>query len=263
MNKTSARTVDILEFISQSSDAVTIAQISKELGIPKSSVFDIVHTLVRKRFLDTNEITKTFQLGFKCFAVGNAFTNKSDLQSLSRPALQRISNETHETVFLAVENNGMIVYLDKVEGQSPIRTSCVIGERNYLHLTGLGKAILATYSDIRVKEITGGGDLITRTRTTHRHYDDLLEDLSNIRERGYSIDNGEGIDNLYCIAAPIVDKDNKTVAAISIATLYSKMSDEKIKYFSSLIMNEAMNVSRSLGFTSNDLYSGYYNGSNG
>lgn len=120
LNKAVSRAIDILEFISKQKDEVTLATLSKELSLPKSSVFDIVHTLVEKKMLRFNEDAKSYLLDLKSFEIGNSYLSKNDVHTLALPYLKDISRQTGETVFLAVENNGMIVYLDKVEGKSPL-----------------------------------------------------------------------------------------------------------------------------------------------
>ncbi len=243
-----------MEYISKSHYPVTISKLSRDLGIPKSSTYDILYTLTQKGFLDINDHDKSFQLGIKTFEVGSAFITKRDLSSVTRPFIEQLRQQTGETIFLAVENDGMIVYLDKAEGTSPIRTSCIIGERNLMHFTGLGKALLACYSTEKVRQITGGGTLPTPTKNSIPNFTELLKELEATRKRGYAIDNCENFDDLYCIASPIRDQNQDAIAAISIASLYSKMNPERHQYFSSLITKTAILISNRFGYTKDYLY---------
>jgi DNA-binding IclR family transcriptional regulator len=254
-NKSAARTVDILVLIAAAKKPLTITEISSSLEIPKSSTFEILYTLVEKGFLEIdNEELKTFKLGVKIFEVGTAFLSKTDLHGAARPFIEDLMLKCGETVFMAVEDKGSIVYLDKAEGHTNVRTTCVIGARNLMHVTGLGKALLATYPVEKVREITGGGALIARTEMTITHFNDLVKDLEEIRKRGYSIDDREGVEDLYCLAAPIYNRLNRSVAAISVASLYSKMTDEKHEKIRKLITETALNISRRLGFIGDKLY---------
>lgn len=166
LNKAVLRSIDILDYLSHSKKPVTLSAISKDLGIPKSSVFDIIHTLVHKEMVQMDEDTKCFSLDVHCFEIGSTYLSRTDIHTQARPVLKQLSLQTGETTFLAVENNGMIVYLDKEEGSSPTRTTCVIGDRNDMYSTGLGKAILATLPIEKIRQITGGGRLTAKTSNT-------------------------------------------------------------------------------------------------
>ena len=153
-----------------------------------------------------------------------------------------------------MEDRGEMVYLGKEEGLSMIRATANLGSRMPMYCTGLGKALLAAYSENRVREITGGGRLALLTDNTIKHYDDLIRELDSTRRRGYSIDNQECILDVFCVAAPIYDQTEKPVAAISIASQACKMDKERLEKFAKLVQNAALNISRRLGFRGEKLY---------
>lgn len=255
INKSAARTVDILSLIATKEKPLTITEISKTLAIPKSSTFELVYTLVEKNFLEIeDENLKTLKLGLKLFEVGVSFLDKTDLHREARPLLEDMMAKSGETVFLAVEDKGELVYLDKVETSSSVRTTANLGSRNPMHCTGLGKALLAAYTNERVKEITGGGELLSKTEYTIKHYNDLVIDLDRTRKRGYAIDNRESEREVFCVAAPVYNRSAEPVAAISIASLASKMNNDRMEKFSKLVVSTALNISRRLGFVGNKLY---------
>lgn len=253
-NKAVARAIDILDYISKQKKPVTLATLNKELGIPKSSVFDITHTLVSKNMLSFNEESKSYLLGLKSFEIGNSYLSGNDVHSLAIPYLHNISRETGETAFLAAENDGMIVYLDKVEGKSPTRTTCSIGDRNLMYCTGLGKAILATHSLEDIRYITGGGALLLRTPNTLKTFHDLIKELEETRKRGYSIDNREDNEFIFCIGCPVLDSTGRCVAAISVSCIYTPSIEEHLEFYSSLISKSALEISRKLGYLGSRLF---------
>lgn len=254
-NKSAFRTVKILDLVSKSEKPMTITEISRALDLPKSSTFEILYTLQEEGFLELeNDSLKSFKLGMKAFEVGVAYVSNTDLHRVARPSLEALMNKSGETVFLAVEDKGNIVYIDKAESQSSIRTTCVMGSRILMHRTGMGKALLATYTSERVREITGGGELQSATPFTLSHHDDLLKELECIRNRGFSIDNRENELEIMCVAAPIYDRLNRSIAAISIASPYSKMTEDRLKLFSGMVVETALDISRRLGFIGDKLY---------
>ena len=254
INKAVSRAVDILEYIARTKESVTLAELNKNMDFPKSSIFDIMQTLVEKKMLVFDSASKSYFLDIKSFEIGNAFLSKNDIHSIALPYLKNISEQTSETVFMAVENNGMIVYLDKVEGTSPTRTTCNIGDRNSMHCTGLGKAMLATYPIEKIRLITGGGALLAHTKNTLKSFDELMEDLKKTRKRGYSVDNCEDNDYVFCVACPLLNVTGKCIAAISISCVYTPAVAEKTELYSQLISKAALDISNKFGFLGSALF---------
>jgi DNA-binding IclR family transcriptional regulator len=255
MNKSAERVVDILGFVAQREKPCTMAEISAELRIPKSSAFEILYTLVEKEFLAIdNPDLKTFRLGLKLFEVGAAFLSKTNLHREARCFLEKMAACSGETVFLAVEDTGDVVYLDKIEGHASVRTFAVLGSRNSLYRTGLGKALLAAYPESRVRQLVGDGTLETRTPYSIPDYKNLLAELKATRERGYAIDNRENEMDVFCVAAPIFDQGGNPIAAISIASLFSKADQARQRELGTLVTETALAISSRLGFVGTRLY---------
>lgn len=255
LNKSASRVVDILSLFTKSEVNLSIADIARELSLPKSSTFEIVYTLVEKGFLEIADNNRnTFKLGLKLFEVGAAFLSKADLHREARPQMEYLLAQIGRTIFLAVENKGEVVYLDKVEPYSAIHTGACLGSRNPMHCTGLGKAMLASYHEDRVRAITGGSKLKQKTPYSISEYNDLIEDLGKIRRRGYSIDDRESEIDVFCIAAPIYDRLGNPVSALSVASPAAVMNDTEIERVSKLVTASALTISRNLGFLGDKLY---------
>jgi len=234
---------------------MTISEISQALKIPKSSTFELLYTMVEKEYLQIeDENLKTFKLGIRLFQAGTSYLKKMDLNREARPLLEDMMKKSGETAFLAADVNGMVVYLDKVEGSSSTRTTSVLGSSNPMYCTGLGKALLAAYPEEKVRAITGGDSLKVVTENTLSCYDDLISDLREVRKRGYSIDNMENEEDVFCVAAPVYDRAAKPIAAISIASLASKINSSRLELFGNLVKNTALDISRRLGYMGDELY---------
>ena len=255
INKSTARTIDIIELFSKKGKPLTLTEISKTLGIPKTSAFDIIYTLLEKNILEyENEKFKTFQLGLRLFEVTLLALGKTDLHRVARHYLDQLIEKTGETVYLAVENNGEVVYLDKAEGTSAVRFAAELGTRKPIYCTGLGKAILAAHTDAKVREIIKRNRLTPITENTITTYNELLEELEAIRECGYATDNQECVKGIFCVAAPIYGISDKPIAAISIAANASSMDGEKLEKLGVLIPETALIISRKLGFPRDKLF---------
>jgi DNA-binding IclR family transcriptional regulator len=255
-NKSASRVVEILDFIASERRAVTISEISSALKIPKSSVFNLLHTLAAKRYLEIEDQNlKTFGLGFKLFQTGVSYLQNTRLHQIAHPILKSLMEESGETVFLAVEDEGKLVFLDSVETSTSIRTTARLGRSTKpMYCSGLGKALLAAYPPDRVREIVQKDGFVPVTENTVKNLEELLQELDRTRKRGYSIDAREGDPNLICVAAPIYDQSNTAVAAISIATPYFKIDNRRRSQFGKLITETALNISGKLGFLEEKTY---------
>ncbi|MGA5691623.1 IclR family transcriptional regulator [Cytobacillus pseudoceanisediminis] len=254
LNKSASRVMDILTILSIAKEPLSVSQLSRELNAPKSSTFEILTTMVVKGFLEFDDIAKTYKPGIKLFEVGTSYFNNTDLTKEARPYLEGLVKKTGETVFLATASDGDVVYLDKVESPSSIRTTATLGMRNPMYLTGLGKAFLAAYSDQKVAEIMSERSFIPVTSNTIKDYDSLMANLKQIRQRGYSIDNEENEKDVFCIAAPIWDYTNQPIAAISIAGLASRMTEKGTKEYAVYLIDAALNLSKRLGYQYDQLF---------
>lgn len=233
-----------------------MTEICRELGLPKSSAFGLVYTLVDKGFLEHADTTlKTFRLGIKLFQVGVSYLTKTNLHAEAKPVLERLMLASGMTVFLAVEHQGKLVYLDKIEPpDQSIRIDVHLGSSNPMHCTGLGKALLAAYDDETVKRMVGVGNLPVKTVCSIDRYDRLAEELRKIRTRGYAIDNMENEPNIVCLAAPVYDRMRRPVAAISVRSLATEIDQAKVEMMSGLVTQSALEISQRLGCLTDRLY---------
>ena len=256
LNKSASRSMDILSLLAKSKKPLTQLEVSRSLDLPKSSTYELLYTLLEKGMLEfDNEDLKTFKLSLKLFEIGMTVLESAELPSIARPILENLSLKVGETVFLAVENMGEIVYLDRIEEHSSITTSAGLGLRRPMYSTGLGKALLATYSPQRVNEIWDMVEPKTiYTKNTIHKYDDFIADLQQTRKRGYAIDNREMEDEIFCVAAPIYGQTDTAVGAISIATIYFKADKKKAEMLGTMIVDSALAISKRLGFRRNKIY---------
>lgn len=255
INKSASRTIAILEYLAGCEHASNLTEISRDLNIPKSSCFEIIQTLSEfKAITVVDEILKTYRVGIKIFQIGSSVLYQTDLYLVAHLAIDELSKKLNETVFLAVEEYGKIVYIDKAEGKQMVRSTCVIGSKNDMHTTGLGKALLACYDQQKVDEIIDRYSLVVKTKYTISNKNLLMKNLEKTRKLGYAIDNEEYMELVKCVAAPIFDAGNNPVAAISIATLSARADDNYLKNLGEQISATALEISKKIGYLKEKLF---------
>jgi DNA-binding IclR family transcriptional regulator len=255
-NKSVERAMEILEYITSQRRPVTITEVSSKLEIPKSSTHNILYTLVARNFLEIeDENLKTFKIGFKLFETGVSYLENTQMHRIAHPLLKNLLEACGETVFLAREDGGRLLFLDSLETSTPLRTTARLGRADSpMYCSGLGKALLAAYPAEKVRQIVDVDGFRPITENTVRNFTQLKEELDNTRKRGYAVDNREANTDLICVAAPLRDQSGQAMAAISIATPYFKMDDDHIERFGELIVATALAISRKLGYLGEKMY---------
>jgi DNA-binding IclR family transcriptional regulator len=255
INKSALRTIDIIQLVSSKDKPITLTEISKTLEIPKSSALEILNTLVSKEILEIgDEGTKAFKMGWKLLEMTVASLSRYDLHREARPHLEELSRQSGKTVFLAVENRGQMVYLDKVEGTSMIRATATLGARVPMHCGALGKAFLAALPGSKLTEMIGGDKLPSYTKNTITNRNELMREISRIRKQGYAVDNQEYVLDIFCLGAPVYNRLRQPVASISLVEPAYQMKRGKRSQYAALVVETALNISRRLGFLGDRLY---------
>lgn len=245
------RAMKILDVFSLKEKELGVTEIANRLGLHKSTVFGLLGTLEHWGCVEQNQHTGKYHLGLKLFELGNRVKEGLDLRALALPFLQELVERYRETVHLVVHDRGEVVYIEKVEGPSAIRMYSQVGHRAPMHCTGVGKAILAFRPKQEVDALIQTKGLRPFAPNTITDPQRLHAELNMIRQKGYSFDNEEIEIGLRCVAAPVIDYQNKVVAAISIAGPSTRMTDEQMQNLIIPIKETALKISQRLGYQLN------------
>jgi len=242
------RALDILEVFTFNESELGLVDISRKTGLSKGTTYRLVYTLVRRGYLRQNSKTGKYHLGPAAFQLGAVAMSHMEIRRVSRSILEDLCEETGETVHLVVEDKGEVLYIDKVDSPQSIRMNSFIGQRLLMHCTAVGKAILA-YMDIEdVKRIIETKKMLKHTRNTITTWEDLLKNLEQVREKGYSFDDEENEEGLRCVGAPVRDFTGNVIAAISVSAPSMRLSNEKIEDVAAKVKDSAARISYLMGY---------------
>jgi DNA-binding IclR family transcriptional regulator len=241
------RAMMLLDIMAQAGRDASLTDISRRCGWAKSTVYGILSTLRDYRVVEQSEENGHYRLGSRLFELGNIVAKSWDVCSLAKPHLRRLSEMVGETVHLAMESDGEVLYLDKVESKQMIRIVSEVGGRLPMHCSGLGKALLAYMSEIDVRMIAEKKGLVRMTERTITTLPGLFSELERVRSQGYSLDDGEIMDNLRCVAAPIFDMYGTVRYAVSVSGLDSNMRSSALGRAIQQVMQTAGVISGAMG----------------
>lgn len=241
------RALRILEGFSLKEKELGVTEISKRTGLNKSTCFGLIQTLQNRGYLEQNTENGKYKLGLRVFELGQIFESGLDVLTIAKPYLKELVEKAKETVHLAILNKSEAVYMEKVEGPSAINIISQIGNRVNFHCTGVGKAILAYLPEENVNGLLKR-DLVSFTKNTITDTEKLRQQLSEIKKKGYSIDDEEIEIGLRCIAAPIFNARKEVVAALSISGPTMRITEDRLAEMAGLAKETAYKISVRLGY---------------
>ncbi len=170
----------------------SLQQLSREIQLSPSTTFRQLATLLYYHYVERDERTGQYRLGIACLELARAYYEADDLRRVALPELERLRDETRETVHLAILDQMEIVYIEKLQGLHAIGLmGSRVGGRAPAYCTGVGKVLLAHQPARVVKHYFLRRKLQRYTGNTITSYQALAIELESIHGRGYALDHGE------------------------------------------------------------------------
>ena len=248
MVKSVSRALDIISLVSMKKGGLGVTEISNQIDINKSSVYRTLSTLVQYGYIEQDEETSRYKLGYKFLEVSSKLLESIDLRAEARPFLLELENETNEVIHLVVFDQGEVVYIEKLEGNETLRMHSKVGKRAPMHCTSVGKAILSHLPTNVVLDILERKGMPVHTDKTITDKDTFLKELAEVKRKGFALDLEENEYDITCIAAPIFDHLGKVISAVSISGPTMRMKDERLKHLQKRMIQIGNQISARLGF---------------
>ncbi|WP_284165188.1 HTH-type transcriptional regulator BhcR [Frigidibacter sp. SD6-1] len=196
---------------------LTLTELAQRTGSSAPTVYRALTTLQTHGFAEMEEPGQLWHVGGGAFRVGSAFLRRTKIVDRARQPMDRLMRLTGETANLGVEHRDQVLFLAQVETHEAIRAFFPPGTLGAMHVSGIGKALLAWMPPARVAAVVGEGGLARFTAQSHGDLASLTDDLDRTRARGYAIDDQERAEGMRCIAAPIFNAHGEPVAGLSIS----------------------------------------------
>lgn len=244
------RVIRLLEALCVSNEPVSLADLSRRLSTPKSSLAALLRGLADEDFVVATE--GAWRLGPGAFGLGSALTEaRRRLQSsdLMRDGMRRLAARSGETVLLAVgdQDHGMITYVDLVESSNVVRYSVSIGDRRPFYATAAGRALLSTCSPSAVEAYLKRVAPARLAPGTEIDPTVLAQVVEQARAEGYAQTVDQAAEGVTGTAAVVRDAAGGVVGALVIAAPSARAAG-RLEDLARLVRDEAAAISRSLGF---------------
>ena len=240
------RALNILEAAARRSDGLTNSEISRKLGIPKSSASYILRTLERRGYLRRHGETGRYRLGLKILSLGGDAQANLDIADVALPFMRALEEKIHMTVHLAVLDQGEAVYIEKVEAPGFFKVNTWVGRRMFLHSTSVGKCLLAWLPKQEAEAIVRQQGLKRRTPKTITTMTRLFADLERVEDAGYAVDDEENSMGARCLGAPVFDVTGKVIAALGASGTLTQVDEAGMPRLAEAVKETARRISRQL-----------------
>lgn len=233
-----ARALRLLELFSAAQPDLDLMTISRQAALPKSTTFRYLTTLQELGYIEHDARASTYHLGLKLFQLGQVAVDRLDIRAVARPSMKELAKHHQETINLGVLNGQHVVLIEVVESPRSVRKGATLGDRDALHSTAIGKAILAYQAPEAIEALVKLDALPRLTPQTKTDPKALGRELERTRQRGYSLDQEEGEVGLCCVGAPIFDHRGEVRYALSLSapsgrlplTLAHEIGTELVKH---------------------------------
>ncbi len=226
---------------------LSLTEISKLIGLPKTTTYGLVDALKREGFMDQDPVTKNYYLGLSIFELGSRYRTRLNLREIAMPVMQELADTVRETIQLAILHGRHVVYLARIATANFLTFAIADGVRVPAHCTSTGKAILAYLSEERIDELFRDVELERATPYSIQTLEDLKRQLQITRQNGYSMDIQEIEIGLGGISIPVFGQRHEVKGSLCISIPVERCTPEYINEYLPHLQNGAKIISTKLG----------------
>ena len=244
------RALDVLELFLESDAPLSAPEITRRLGLPRTTVHELVTTLVARGYLAaTPEQPGSYRLGVRPYQLGSRYAEQLDLAAEGQQVARSVAETCEETVHVAILEGLDVIYVAKVDSTYAVRMVSAAGRRLPAHCTSVGKMLLASLPEKELTErLPDDRELTGMTPRSITSPPELRRHLAEIRERGVAEEDRESNPDVHCVAAPVRDSTTRVVAALSISVPSTRWNEEVSGSLRELAAKGADDLSVRLGY---------------
>ncbi|MBW7882566.1 MAG: IclR family transcriptional regulator [Caldilineaceae bacterium] len=241
------KAIDVLCLFSPATPRLALTEISRRLGLPKSTVHSLLATLMARGLVEKMD-DDSYALGPELISLTQSVRVNVEIRDRAAPLLRELANKTRESIYLTILDGTRCLYIYAVETHHRLLARSAVGEHAPLYCTAVGKAMLAYLPQDQVEQIIAATEFVQFTPNTITDSAALCAELAQIVERGYATDRSEHEQGVYCVGAPIFNHRREVVAACSVSGASPGLLEEALDQTAHLVRFTAQEISRRMGY---------------
>lgn len=239
------KAISILELMALEGRDLTLTEIGENLSMGKGTVHRFLNTLKGRRFVQQDPETKKYGFGVRAFELGKAIRQETFLKNIMLPKLKDLSARCGESINGAILDYDEILYIVHLESEETLRFHTQEGSRLPATCTALGKVLLSSLPEESLERMYAQEDQFkVLTKNSIHSLEKLKKTLADVRKKDLAYDWEEAFLGVCCIAAPIRNYRSDVIASISISMPTIRMTQEKKKEYSKILLETAEEISR-------------------
>ncbi|MCL6599723.1 MAG: IclR family transcriptional regulator [Alicyclobacillus macrosporangiidus] len=227
---------------------LSLAELSRAVDLPKSTVNKVVRTLWAEGFLERAPGTLKYRPSLRMFEMGHFILNHIDLVREATPLIRHLARQTGETAHLTYYENGEVIWLLRVDSPASYQLYSRVGRRAPASVTAAGKAVLAFLEEDEIRRVMEQG-WRKLTWKTNLDREALRRDLERVRQTGYSFQSEEVDIGIASVGAPIWNDQGRAIAGISVAGPAVRFTPEAVRRMGRMAQQTGLAISERLGFS--------------
>ncbi|MPZ45769.1 MAG: helix-turn-helix domain-containing protein [Betaproteobacteria bacterium] len=224
------RAIAVLEAVARAGDGVSLSTIASNASVPKPTAYRLLRELAEAGFVRREAAAQGFSTGPRLEQLALALMQNGHSRTTRHAILSRLVEELGETCNITVLDGSQVLYVDRVESNSPLRAHLQPGSRVPLYCTASGKLFLARLTRARRDRLLAQIGIVRITARTIVDRSALELELAHIRKGGYAIDDEEYVAGLLCVAVPVIDRRGRTVAAVAVQAPVTRLPRERVAH---------------------------------
>ena len=233
----------ILNAISSARDGLGVSELANKLKMAKSTVHGMTSALEELGAVMRDPATKKYKLGFTLLEIGRSAYSQIDLRTAARPVTEDLMEKTRTSIFLGVLNWDHVTILDIVEARQDLNITAPVGSTIPLFAGAVGKVFLATMDEQQAARIIKSKGLPKFTDNSIVNAERYREELEQVREKGYAVDDEEYILGVRAVASPLMGL-GQLRSAIWAVGFKASLDDRKMKALAGETLKAAGTISR-------------------
>jgi DNA-binding IclR family transcriptional regulator len=210
------RAMSLFELLAEAQTGLTLSQLSRKLDIPKSTAHYLLHTLQTRGYVQRSADGRQYSLGLRFADVARGDNAELSLRTLAVPYLRQIVARLDLTAKLAIRRSAEAAIVARVESRHDEGGGAWVGRHVDLHCTAQGKALIIDLSQEELNKLFAGRELARFTSKTICSLSALKVHLTEIRARGYAVNDEEMVSGVRAVAAPVVDSSGAVIASVTV-----------------------------------------------
>lgn len=242
------RALEVFEVLAKNTDGITLSEIARITGYSKNSIFRIICTLEDCGYVLKNKDHRKIRMSRKLAALGYAAFGESNIVERAMDVLRKMRDDLAETAMLGTMLEEDCVLLEQAPGRYPFKFLGEVGMRICFNASASGKAMLAFLPKEELDRRISAMKFKKFNPRTILDKKSFLAELEKVRAKGYSVDNGEEIEGVNCVGAPIFDAHGYPIASIWITGPGERIKESQFDEIGAKVRSYADIISVRLGY---------------